>query len=313
MRAGVRADARDRGAAARSAAQRARRRKRRPRSADARPAAIARRPAATPRLSDLRRRQQRDSAAARDSVGATRARARQQRDHARVAGKERQRRQRRAADARAGGRRKRAARQRQRERARGALGREHPCGKPRQPRLGVEIARQSRPVERDRAAAAGAFERLREPAGAARDGFPCDALQRIAALVVAQSGEVGFVAASLRARIEAVSPGRQRRRRRLPAPDSDAGEREVHVSPAAPQPSGCVRRQRDAAERDASARRRRHRKRHRRVAPRSTAVRCALTPFARDRDAATDRPLRQRATARTRCCRRRTRRSRRAA
>ena len=75
--------------------------------------------------------------------------------------------------------------------------------------------RQSRPVERDRTAAAGAFERLREPSGAARDGFPRDALQRIAALVFAQAGEIGVVAAARRARIDALFAGRQRRRMRF--------------------------------------------------------------------------------------------------
>ena len=78
--------------------------------------------------------------------------------------------------------------------------------------LGAKRERQRGQVEDHRAAAAGAVELLREPARAARDRLPRDALRRIAALVFAQAGEVGVVAAPARERVGAVARRRQRRR-----------------------------------------------------------------------------------------------------
>ncbi len=83
---------------------------------------------------------------------------------------------------------------RERERARAAFCGEHPCGEARQAGFDRQVRRQCRPSQRDRSAAPRAFEFLAEPACAARDGFPGDALRRIAALEFAQAGEVGVVA-----------------------------------------------------------------------------------------------------------------------
>ena len=68
----------------------------------------------------------------------------------------------------------------------------------RDSRASTGIARgQPVPRELHRTAAAGAVELLAVPAGAARHGFPRDALRRIAALEFAQAREVGVVAATL--------------------------------------------------------------------------------------------------------------------
>src|SRR5437899_10622830 len=92
---------------------------------------------------------------------------------------------------------------------------ENPGGEPRQFRFGGKLARQRSVVERHRTAAAGALERLREPARPARDRFPCNTLWRIAALVFAYAGKIGVAAARRRECIRATRPVRQRRCRRL--------------------------------------------------------------------------------------------------
>ena len=73
-------------------------------------------------------------------------------------------------------------------------------------------------VEHHRTAAAGAVELLGEPARAARDRLPRDALRRIAALEFAQAREIGVVARALRQRIgaavrRAAAAARRSRRR----------------------------------------------------------------------------------------------------
>src|SRR5438552_7664513 len=112
---------------------------------------------------------------------------------------------------------------------------ENPGREPRQFRFGGKLARQRRVVERHRTAAASAVERFGEPAGAARDRLPCNALRRIAALVFAYAGKIGVAAAPCRECVRAARPLRQRRCRGLGLRISDSLQRKMYVGPAAPQ------------------------------------------------------------------------------
>ena len=143
--------------------------------------------------------------------------------------------------------------QRQRERPRRALGGQHPRRQARQARLDGQrraaVACHASVTGPPPPAPSNSF--VYQPR-AARDGLPRDALRRIAALVLAQAGEVGVVARPLRERVGAAVAARQRRRTDLRRRIHDAREREVDVRPAAPQPERMVGRQRDASERHAS-------------------------------------------------------------
>jgi len=125
------------------------------------------------------------------------------------------------------------------------------------------VGRNPPPAGRSGPPARRSLESLREPTGTARDRLPRDALQRVTALINAQTRKLAFVAASLCARIGAVLAERQRRGRHFRRRVRDAEEREVDVREATPQTKRVKRRERHAAERHASARTRRGGKRDR--------------------------------------------------
>src|SRR5215471_12101638 len=99
------------------------------------------------------------------------------------------------------------ARDAQCEGPRFTLSGEHPRGQARKAGLVTETGRQIGPFELERAAAARAFELFAVPPRAARDGFPCDAVQRIATLVVAQARKLRVGRVRALERIGALAAG----------------------------------------------------------------------------------------------------------